>query len=238
MNLFQDETSNLLLDLGFEEGWVTALSPFLSANVLSGILMSIKKERETKTIYPDEQDVFKVFKICPFKSIKVVVIGQDPYFNGNADGIAFSCKINISPSLQQIMSAMCKDTDNQEYSHLGYLPKHLMNLEYLCKQGVFLYNPSLTVIKDQPMSHAYIGWSAFSNAVYKALLANKSTLVWMAWGKVAQNSLPFNIPEYHLTLKASHPVSASYGGSTWQCNHFSESNKYLLTKGQEEIKWL
>ncbi len=235
MNLFQDETSNLLLDLGFEEGWVNALSPFLSSNILSDILSKVKKERSIKTIYPDEQDVFKVFKICPFKSIKVVVIGQDPYFNGNADGIAFSCKNSYSPSLEQIYKAICKDLVGSQFDPSISTSK---NLDYLCKQGVFLYNPALTVIKDQPMSHAYIGWSAFSNAVYKALITNKSTLVWMAWGKVAQNSLPFNIPDYQLVLKASHPVSASYGGSTWQCNHFSESNKYLLTKGQEEIKWL
>lgn len=233
MNLFKDETTNILLDLGFEEGWAMALSSFLSSNVITSILHKVKEERKTKIIYPDEQDVFKVFKICPFKSIKVVIIGQDPYFNGNADGIAFSCKKEVSPSLMQIYKAM-----SINIGRLHHYETYNLGLEYLCKQGVFLYNPSLTVVKDQPMSHAYIGWSAFSNAVYKTLIVNNSTLVWMAWGKVAQNSLPFNIPSSQLVLRASHPVSASYGNTTWQCNHFSEANNYLKSKEKEEIKWL
>lgn len=243
MNLFQDEISNLLIDLKFESGWVNALSPYLSSNVFIDILNKVKRERENKIIYPNEEDVFKIFRICPFKSIKVVVIGQDPYFNGNATGIAFACKKELSPSLNQIITAIGYDTiysggnEGKLVLNKEEASKR-MDLEYLVKQGVFLYNPILTVVKDNALSHQGIGWLAFSNTVFKSLIVNKSTLSWMAWGKVAQNTLPFNIPSFHQVLKASHPVSASYGGGIWNCSHFSECNNYLKTKNKEEIKWL
>lgn len=234
MNLFQDETANLLLDLGFEEGWVNHLSPYLSTNVLVGILNKLKQERAIKTIYPDEQDVFRIFKVCPFKSVKVVVIGQDPYFNGNADGIAFSCKNQVSPSLFQILQAIFLDTLPEG----SFKDSNYMNLEYLTKQGVFLYNPNLSVVKDQPMSHEHIGWKTFTQAVFKTLIVNKGRLVWMSWGKVAQSNLPKDVPSFHQILTASHPVSASYSNSIWKCDHFTKANEYLKSKNMEEIKWL
>jgi uracil-DNA glycosylase len=229
MNLFQDETANILLDLGFESGWIRELSPLISPQMMSDILTKIRAQRSVNTIYPDEQDVFKVFKVTPFDSIKVVIIGQDPYFNGNADGLAFSCKRDSSPSLIQIRRAIHNDIPDKT----GVVWDDLI---YLAIQGVFLYNPALTVVKDNPASHVHI-WKEFSESILPSLIT-KDHLVWMAWGKVAQEVLPRFMKESHLVLKATHPVSASYNNTTWQCDHFSKANEYLKTNNMEEIKWL
>jgi uracil-DNA glycosylase len=232
MNLFANETANLLLDLGFEGEWADQISSVVGSEMLVSILTKIKAQRQVNTIYPDEQDVFKVFKIIPFNCVQVVIIGQDPYFNGNADGLAFSCKREVSPSLRQILIAICNDLKSNDPLRRS---EH-MNLYYLARQGVFPYNPALTVVKDNPASHVHI-WSEFSTLVLRRLL-NKKKLVWMAWGNVAQNALPFNIPDSHLVLKATHPVSASYNNDIWKCDHFSKANEYLKTNNMEEIKWL
>jgi len=231
MNLFANKTANLLLDLGFEGEWAEQISSVVDSQMLVSLLTKVNAQRKVNTIYPDEQDVFKVFKYS-FNKVKVVIIGQDPYFNENADGLAFSCKKEMSPSLRQILIAICNDLKSNNVLRRS----EYMNLEYLANQGVFLYNPALTVVKDNSASHVHI-WSEFSTLVLRKLLSKKE-LVWMAWGNVAQNTLPFNIPDTHLVLKASHPVSASYNNSIWSCNHFSKANEYLRTNNLKEIKWL
>lgn len=236
MNLFQDETINLLLDLGFEENWAHNLTPYLSSNLLISILNKVKEERKLKKVYPEPEDVFKIFKLCPFDSIKVVIIGQDPYHNGNADGIAFSCKKELSPSLYQIYKAIEKDSNLETPS--------TKSLDYLVKQGVFLYNPILTVIEKIPQSHAYIGWKSFSDAVFNTIIDHKPNAIWLLWGRTAQASLTSALvsngkKESDIkALIASHPASASHNKTTWQCDHFSKVNEYLRTNNLEEIKWL
>lgn len=231
MNLFQDETANILLDLGFESGWIRELSPLISFQMMSDILIKIKAQRQVNTIYPDEQDIFKVFKITSFDSIKVVIIGQDPYFNGNADGLAFSCKRELSPSLNQIHKAMYNDIKPKENTF------SFMQLNYLAEQGVFLYNPALTVVKGNPNSHQHI-WREFSIIILSILSNYKKKLVWMEWGQIARAACNMYQNPHHLHLTTSHPVSASYNNTTWQCNHFSKANEYLKTNNMEEIKWL
>lgn len=240
MNLFENETQKALEEY-VSKDWSKILSKYITLERFESIKKMIKNERLRTTVYPDSEDVFKAFKY-PYMNIKIVIVGQDPYFNGNADGLAFSCKENLSPSLNQIGLAMGKDlfsTGKPEYTTLQYSHKMPMNLEYLAEQGIFLYNPSLTVEAKSPNSHRYI-WKVFNKAVIKSL-NERDNLVWMTWGTEAQSAiidgLSIRKPN-HLFLRAQHPASAARNNEVWKCNHFSKANEWLKNRKMEEIKWL
>lgn len=229
MDLFSNSDQNFLKDR-FHESWYDELSNYINNDFAFGQMWSeIEKLRKEKVIYPDDEDVFKIFKL-PLDQVKVVIIGQDPYFNGNADGIAFSCKKDYSPSLKQILFAMKNDVQPVN-------PSPQMNLNYLVEQGVFLYNPILTVEEGKPLSHENIGWKDFSIKVFNAL-NRVDDLIWLLWGKKAQE---FNARSYNLShhiLQAEHPAAAARNNRLWTVNHFSQVNKFLSNKGKEEIQWL
>lgn len=240
MNLFGNETKEYLQEQGFSEDWAETMSSYTSIEEMQDIANTLSNlEKEGKVIYPSPDDVFKAFKY-PFKDIKVIIIGQDPYFNGNADGLAFSCKKDLSPSLRQILSAMFKDLLNLNPDpNLGFrytIIEDHWNLEYLAEQGIFLFNPSLTVEKDKPGSHENI-WKEFSKKVLTALFQENRNVITMAWGKKARESLRGLIVPGHLFV-AEHPAAAARENRIWKCDHFSKTNASLKERGKEEIKWL
>lgn len=233
MNLFTEENGSFLKKENFQEDWIDILSNFLNIEELEKIVQKIDKIREHNIVYPAKEDVFKLFKLLPFKDVKVVIIGQDPYFNGNADGIAFSCKNHISPSLSQIKKGIMKNIiKDTKFTYINNI-----NLEYLVKQGVFLYNPILTVLKDNPLSHKGIGWEIFTKAVFDCLKTKKD-LIWLVWGKQAQESIKGNTGKYHTILTNEHPAAASRQNREWKCEDFSLVNKLLIETNKEPIKWL
>lgn len=230
MDLFSNPDQNFLRE-EFHSSWYDELSNFINNDFAFGeMIKNLDKEREDKTIYPEKEDVFKIFKLLPLENVKVVILGQDPYFNGNADGIAFSCKRDWSPSLKQILFAMNKDVKPVN-------PSPQMNLKYLVEQGVFLYNPILTVEEGKPLSHERIGWHEFTLRVFAAL-NRVDNLVWLLWGAKAQeyNSRSYNLT--HLVLRAEHPAAAARNNRIWTVDHFSKVNEILKQKGLKEINWL
>ena len=235
MNLFANEIERLLQNI-MTEDWAKVLADYLSVEQLEIIQNKVRGARFKGIVYPDKEDTFKAFNF-PYNNIKCVIIGQDPYFNGNADGLAFSCKMNLSPSLKQIFNARNKDLNQYDCE---YDFKRPYSLEEWAKQGVFLFNPTLTVETKNPNSHKYI-WKDFSKAIIRALLWNKESLVWLVWGNSAKESLQEVNPKFdsgHLILYNEHPASAARNNRAWKCDHFSKCNNYLKGKGMEEIKWL
>lgn len=229
MNLFAEDTQNLLLAQGFEDGWINALSQNLDAETFQSILLKVENERKNTTVFPAEEDMFKIFKECPFNSIKVVIIGQDPYHNGNANGVAFACKEFMSPSLRTIFNTMIKS---------GFCSEPVKNrpsLRYLIEQGVFLYNTILTVKEGEPLSHQHLGWSSFTQAVIKTL-NTKEKLVWLLWGKYAKDFQKYINPQ-HISLQAEHPAAAARNQVDWKCTHFIAANDYLKSKNLTPINW-
>lgn len=242
MNLFADDTKELLSKYVHEE-WAAALSHYIHADTFIDIRSRIGQARKSSVIYPAQGEVFKALSY-PLSEVKVVIVGQDPYHNGNADGLAFSCKMSLSPSLQQILRAMIKDISNTEEvvtmsADIGsYLKRREnFNLSYLADQGVMLYNPTLTVQSGSPGSHKGL-WDEFTKAVFQ-VLSQKRYLLWMLWGNDARDAarkIPVN--PNHFFLYNMHPAASAHQGGVWSCDHFSKANLWLKNNGFKEIKWL
>lgn len=249
MNLFQHETQDIL-EKFVSKDWAEQLSQHIDIETFKGIGKKVTYLRQTNLIYPEPQSVFKALKY-DFTRVKVVIVGQDPYHNGNADGLAFSCRNTLSPSLSMILNAIWTDlfkldskpvndriTETNFYR--SYISnKNNWNLEYLAEQGVLLYNPTLTVEAGKPNSHKGV-WDKFTEAVLKSII-NIPNVVVMTWGNDAINSFHKVIGTQEdkiLQLKNEHPAAASYRNDIWKCNHFTECNKWLRDRNLTEIEWI
>lgn len=245
MNLFAEETKQVLMKQ-LPEDWSEKLSDLISYDSFSRIGQQVRNSRYKAEVFPETPRIFQAFK-QPFDKIKVVIIGQDPYHNGNADGLAFSCRLSLSPSLKMILEAIwydeCKAIQNP--TNLTTMNMYLgnrnnWNLNYLAEQGVFLFNPTLTVERGKPNSHKGL-WTPFSDAVIKAL-SSKEKLVWMLWGNEAKESVQKSIDDsttsQHLILTNEHPAAAAYRKENWKCDHFTKCNQYLVENNLNEIEWI
>lgn len=176
-------------------------------------------------IYPEPENVFKIFKDLKPKDIKVVLLGQDPYYNGNAMGYAFGCKNEISPSLQILSDIIENDTAK---------PVKEITLAHWVQQGVFLLNTSLTVIKGQPNSHKNI-WADFTIAVIKEI-SKLDNVVWILLGSEAQYYKKF-IRNKNLVVEDKHPAFYARTKSFPKESVFKKCNNLLLTQKQNPIVW-
>jgi len=186
-------------------------------------------------VYPPRDLIFNAFRQTPFGRIKVVIVGQDPYHGvGQAHGLSFSVPDNIAipPSLRNIFLELKEDM-NIKYPKRG-------NLIYWTKQGVFLLNATLTVKANCPKSHYNKGWEIFTDKVIEILSKRKGPIVFLLWGKAAQeklfNVLKNNETTNHLVLTAAHPSFYS-SHNFFGCKHFSKTNKFLIKNNKKPIDW-
>jgi uracil-DNA glycosylase len=197
---------------------------------LRGFLSSEIKKK--KIIYPPGDEIFSSFNETPFKKVKVVIIGQDPYHGPDqAHGMSFSVKPGIKspPSLVNIYKEIESD--------LGITrPDHGFLLDW-AKQGVLLLNAVLTVERSMPASHRGKGWEIFTDRVIEILNAKRENLVFLLWGAFAQSKASMLDEDRHLILKAPHPSPFSAHKGFLGCKHFSKANKYLKDHGISEIDW-
>jgi uracil-DNA glycosylase len=164
--------------------------------------------------------------------VKVVLLGQDPYHNpGQAQGLSFSVPKGITkpPSLINIFKEIQSD--------LGIVPSADGNLEKWAEQGVLLLNASLTVRKNEPGSHSKIGWLEFTDAVIRKLSDEKKGIVFLLWGKFAQDKQVLIDEIKHYVLKAAHPSPFSADKGFFGCKHFSKTNEILMQQGIQPIDW-
>lgn len=208
--------------------WKTYLNPQFSDNYF----VKIHQERKQYTVFPEEKDVFKAFELTSFANTKVVILGQDPYHGvGQAHGLSFSVPegIKIPPSLKNIFKELNAD--------LGLPISKNGNLTNWAKQGVLLLNATLTVREGQPNSHQKLGWETFTDAVIKTISEHKSGVVFLLWGKFAQNKIQLIDAYKHFILKAAHPSPFSAHNGFFGCKHFSKANELLKKQGLKEIDW-
>ncbi|WP_367681195.1 uracil-DNA glycosylase [Buchnera aphidicola] len=194
----------------------------------------MKQQRLTKTIYPKAKNIFNAFKFTPFYNIKVVIIGQDPYYNKNqANGLAFSvysqCTI-IPPSLKNIFKEINNDLNKNKLYSDGCLIRW-------AKQGILLLNTILTVEEKKPMSHANIGWEIFTNQIINIINQLRKNIIFILWGSFAKKKLPLINTKKHFILTSSHPSPLSAHRGFIGCNHFSKTNKLLLQLKKKIIVW-
>lgn len=215
--------------------WQGALSSYLEAGHLRNIYRWVSREYAENVCRPVPQEIFTAFKLAPFESVKVVIVGQDPYPGPNeAMGMSFSVHRNIKVpgSLRNIYK--CLEQDPQ----LSFkAPKH-GDLSKWASQGVFMLNAVLTVRQGKPNSHAKKGWESFTDEVIKQINNKGDHVVFMLWGSFAQQKAAGVEKKKHLVLEACHPspLSASKG-LFFSCRHFSRANEYLRQNGKTEIDW-
>lgn|SRR5574343_567452 len=222
----------------FKNDWDSVLANALQTPFFENVGNFLFEEREKgKTIYPDKTDYFKAFKLTPYSKVKVVILGQDPYPKGEADGLAFSVKND--PSIIKCpasLTAIFEEIENDVYQ--GFRPEQDWNLERWAVQGVFLLNRILSVEKFKPKSHAGVGWEWFTADVIEALNNHPEPLVFMLWGKEAKDVKPLIKDSKHLVLTSGHPATKFYDNDTWSGNkHFSQCNKFLEENGKRTIEW-
>jgi len=222
------------MDVKIEQGWKTLLSEEFSKEYFKYVVTWLKTEKISNSkIYPPGPLIFNAFEQTPLEKLKVVIIGQDPYHGpGQAHGLSFSVPNGIKPppSLQNIFKEIESD--------LGFrMPPNYGNLTYWAQQGVLLLNASLTVRANEPMSHSKIGWMEFTDAVIRKISAGKKNIIFLLWGKFAQEKQPLIDETRHFVLKAAHPSPFSADKGFFGCKHFSKTNEYLLRNGIEPIDW-
>lgn len=193
----------------------------------------IKQQRLKKIIYPDQKYIFNAFLLTNLNDIKVVILGQDPYFSQDqAHGLSFSVPKNstIPPSLKNIYKELNSD----------FKKKHIFNhgcLQNWATQGVFLLNTILTVESGKPKSHSSIGWHIFTDKVISIISSYRKSVVFLLWGKDAQKKRHLININNHYILKSPHPSPLSAHRGFFGCKHFSLTNKILSDNKKKPIDW-
>ena len=221
------------MDVKIEHTWKAVLKDQFTKDYFLQIATFIKTEKAAgKIIFPPGALMFNAFEKTPFDKVKVVLLGQDPYHNpGQAQGLSFSVPKGITkpPSLINIFKEIQSD--------LGIVPSADGNLEKWAKQGVLLLNASLTVRKNEPGSHSKIGWLEFTDAVIRKLSDEKKGIIFLLWGKFAQDKQVLIDETKHYVLKAAHPSPFSADKGFFGCKHFSKTNEILMQQGIQPIDW-
>jgi uracil-DNA glycosylase len=219
------------------EEWKTAISPYRDEAAFRILYGRLLKEYAEHKICPPFEAVFRAFDLCGLKDLKVVILGQDPYFNaGQATGLAFSVNpdaigkngVQFPPTLRNII----KEAEDE----FGTCTAASGNLDVWAKQGVLLLNTCLTVRMGKPLSHKDIGWDCFINAVINRL-NDENGIVFLLWGGNAKQYLPQLTNPNNLVLTTTHPspLSANYGFIG--CNHFVKANEFLTEQGKPPVVW-
>ena len=221
------------MDVKIEQSWKEVLQNEFSKPYFQQIAGYLKIEKsQGKIIYPPGPLIFNAFDKTPFNKVKVVILGQDPYHGlGQAHGLCFSVPDGIAapPSLVNIYKELQND--------LGIATPTTGNLTKWATQGVFLLNASLTVRAGEAMSHAKIGWAQFTDAVIKIISAEKQGIIFLLWGKFAQDKQILIDETKHHVLKAAHPSPLSAHNGFFGCKHFSKTNNLLVKQGLDPIDW-
>ena len=211
--------------------WDNVLSEEYNKDYFIKIKDKVREEYNNKTIFPPAKEVFKAFRMTPYKDTRVVILGQDPYHGvGEANGLCFSVNVGIKmpPSLKNIYKEL--------YDDLG-IKRETTDLSDWAKSGVLLLNSVLTVEKDKPASHKFIGWEEFTDSVIKLLNEKEEPVVFILWGNFAKGKMKYITNPKHLIISSSHPSPFSVNYGFFGSRPFSKTNEFLKKNGLKEIEW-
>lgn len=220
------------MNVRIDESWRRALSAEWDRPYFKELTDFVRAEYHQTTVYPPAGRIFAAFDRTPFDSVRVVILGQDPYHGpGQANGLCFSVApgVPMPPSLQNIMREVSTDT--------GAPTPADGNLERWADQGVLLLNATLTVRAHQAGSHQRRGWETFTDAAISALSTGREYLVFMLWGSYAISKRALIDHNKHLVLTSPHPSPLSAYRGFFGNHHFSLANKYLIEHGQPPVQW-
>lgn len=221
------------MNVQIEKSWKDVLQHEFTKAYFQQLVLFLKIEKsQNKTIYPPGNLIFNAFNHTPFHHVKCVIIGQDPYHNyGQAHGLSFSVPDGIKPppSLINIYKELKSD--------IGMPIPTTGNLSAWASQGVLLLNAVLTVRANEPASHAQSGWMEFTNEIISIISEKLSGVVFLLWGKFAQEKQVLIDETKHFVLKAAHPSPFSADKGFFGCKHFSKTNEIIMKQGKTPIDW-
>jgi uracil-DNA glycosylase len=220
------------MDVRIEATWKAKLNDEFVKEYFVKLSEFVKEEYRHNTIYPAGGLIFNAFNLCPFRDVRAVIIGQDPYHGpGQAHGLCFSVRdgVGFPPSLINIFKEIDAD--------LGLKKPHSGDLSRWAAQGVLLLNATLTVKAHMAGSHQGKGWERFTDSVIRTLNSEKTNIVYFLWGAYAQKKGESIDRTQNLVLESVHPSPLSAHRGFFGNNHFSKCNKYLSDNGIEPIDW-
>jgi len=218
-----------------EKSWFQVLEKEFEKPYFKELMRAVDAQYESNpgAIFPAQNEIFRALELCPLTNVHVVILGQDPYpTRGHANGLCFSVEDSVRPfpkSLQNIFKEIEQD--------LGIAYPQNGNLERWAKQGVLLLNSVLTVKEGQPESHSKLGWEKFTDVVINQLAMHREGVVYLLWGKKAEEKAKVVNLTWNLVLTAPHPSPLSAYRGFFGCRHFRKANEYLKSKGRKPIQW-
>ncbi len=224
--------SMVIIMIKFNNEWDELLQDEFKKDYYLKLREFLKEEYYSKKIYPDMNNIFNSLKLASYSDIKAVILGQDPYHGaGQAHGLCFSVQEGtpLPPSLQNIYKEL--------YSDLEIPPVNSGELSNWAKSGVLLMNAVLTVREGQPNSHKNIGWEIFTDRVIELLNQRQKPMVFLLWGANARAKKKLITNSAHLILECAHPSPLSAYNGFFGCKHFSKTNDFLKSVGQEPVNW-
>ncbi len=214
------------------DDWLEHLAPEFEKSYMQDLKKRLLQDKKAgREIYPPGPLIFNAFNLTPLNSLRVVILGQDPYHGpGQAHGLCFSVPkgVAIPPSLKNIYKELKND--------LGVKIKD-GNLEHWAKQGIFLLNTTLTVIKGEALSHKDIGWEKFTDKVISVINSKKSNVIFVLWGSHAQSKIPLISREKHQILTSPHPSPLSAHRGFFNSKPFSTINKHMEINKKPRINF-
>lgn len=216
----------------FQNDWQELLESEMQKEYYQNLRKFLVKEYNTRTIYPDMYDIFNALHLTPYKDVKAVILGQDPYHGPNqAYGLAFSVKecVRIPPSLVNIYKELHND--------LGcYIPNNGCLTKW-AEEGVLLLNASLTVRAGEANSHNRIGWEIFTDHIIRLLNEREDPIVFILWGNNARKKKEMITNPKHYIIESVHPSPLSASRGFFGSKPFSKTNKFLESIGKDPIDW-
>ena len=212
--------------------WNEILAEEMEKDYYQELQAFVQKRRAEVRVFPEEKNVFNALELTPFESVKVVIVGQDPYHGlGQAHGLSFSVQkgIPLPPSLKNIYKELQEDIGG-EFPTEG-------DLSHWAKQGVLLLNTVLTVEEGNANSHKGIGWERLTNHLIESLNELTHPVIFILWGKPAQDKEKLITNPNHVILKAPHPSPLSAYRGFFGSKPFSRVNDILIQQGQTPIRW-
>ncbi|WP_213021007.1 uracil-DNA glycosylase [Siminovitchia terrae] len=209
-----------LLEEEFQKPYYLSLREFL------------KKEYMEESVYPSMHDIFNALKFTPFHKVKVVLLGQDPYHgHGQAHGLSFSVKpgVKTPPSLKNIFKELQED--------VGCRIPNNGCLEKWANEGILLLNTVLTVRAGEAHSHRGKGWETFTDKVISLVNERETPVIFILWGKPAQEKIRLIDTTKHTIIKSPHPSPFSANRGFFGSRPFSKTNECLLGLGEKPIEW-
>jgi uracil-DNA glycosylase len=222
------------MSVALEKSWLNVLDEEFEKDYMIKLKAFLLEEKQSgHNVFPKGPDIFNALNHTPFDKVKVVILGQDPYHGqGQAHGLSFSVQkgVAIPPSLKNIYKELVEDFPGYQMPSHGELTKW-------ADEGVLLLNATLTVRAHEANSHQGKGWEIFTDRIITELSEKREGVVFLLWGKYAQNKSALIDGTKHVILMAPHPSPFSAHTGFLGCKHFSKANEILVKEGKKPVDW-